>query len=88
MTLSDYLAAHKLSDASFGAAIGVKRQSVFRYRRGIRRPQWDVLATIARVTKGQVTANDFADPSDAYHASPTKAVTAPLQPAANAEAGP
>lgn len=58
-SLADYLEKHPGTDAAFAAAIGVSRQSLHRYKTGERRPEWDVLERILRVTDGAVTPNDF-----------------------------
>ena len=59
MTLPDWLHAHDLTDAAFAARIGVTRQALHRYKRGERFPHRDVLARINKVTRGEVSANDF-----------------------------
>jgi len=61
MKLSSYLNANGISDAEFARRIGVGRHTVGRYRLGERFPHQAILAKIHRVTKGQVTANDFAN---------------------------
>jgi transcriptional regulator with XRE-family HTH domain len=61
MQLADYLKSRCLSDRDFAASIGVKRQTVHKYRRGERRPDCMRIAKIAEVTKGKVTARDFLD---------------------------
>lgn len=59
MQLANYLTANSISPHEFAKTIGVSRETVRRYLAGERRPELDKLHTIARVTDGQVTANDF-----------------------------
>lgn len=59
MKLLDYLEQNEMTDAEFAELIGVKRQSIYRYRTGERMPEWPIVARIMQVTEGQVTANDF-----------------------------
>lgn len=73
MTLSDYLNAHGLTLAEFGARIGVKPQSVHRYVRYGRIPEPAVMARIARVTGGDVKPNDFFDIEERPRRSPRAA---------------
>lgn len=61
MKLATYLENEKMSDAAFARSIGVERQAVGRYKAGDRFPEKPILQEIYKVTKGQVTANDFAD---------------------------
>ena len=61
MKLSAYLSLNDISDADFGALIGVERQAVHRYRSGVRVPTKAVLTRIFEETGGQVSANDFFD---------------------------
>ncbi|GAB6970026.1 hypothetical protein JCM16408A_07740 [Methylobacterium phyllosphaerae] len=61
MKLSAYLGEHAISDSAFAERIGVTRQSLWRYKSGERRPDWDVLERIAQETAGHVTPNDFLD---------------------------
>lgn len=59
MRLSDFLDQKQLTNAAFGARIGVSRQTVLRYRRGDRIPGKAEMALISEATAGAVTANDF-----------------------------
>ncbi len=61
MTITEFLAQSETSDAALAEAIGVSRQSLHRYKTGERRPEWDVLERLAKVTNGNVTPNDFID---------------------------
>lgn len=59
MTLADYLVDRKIKDSDFAEAIGVSRMTLWRYKSGDRRPEWDVLKRIVQATDGHVTPNDF-----------------------------
>lgn len=59
MQLASYLTLRGISDSDFAERIGVKRQSLHRYKTGERFPERSVLQKIAEATNGEVTANDF-----------------------------
>jgi transcriptional regulator with XRE-family HTH domain len=59
MRLAEYLTANGLTPEKFADELGVDAVSVRRYMSGTRRPRWAVMARIADLTGGQVTANDF-----------------------------
>ncbi|HWJ86904.1 MAG TPA: helix-turn-helix transcriptional regulator [Pelagibacterium sp.] len=59
MLLADYLRKRNLAAASFAQAIGVSRQTVFRYISGERMPRRAILNRIEEETQGAVTASDF-----------------------------
>lgn len=65
MKLSAYLEEKKITAADFAGLIGVHKSTVSRWidedsKSGAEhRPGWDHLKTIAKVTEGAVTANDF-----------------------------
>lgn len=64
MKLADYMTANDLDDDAMAAKIRTRkvrcdRTQISRYRRGRRRPDWDVLERLAEVTGHKVTANDF-----------------------------
>lgn len=59
MTLDDWLKRQGESPEWLADKIGVGRPAVTRYLNGSRRPEWDVIERITRVTNGAVTANDF-----------------------------
>lgn len=58
MKLSDYLAAEKLSHAEFGKRVGVSQVSIHRYSKGLRLPRPEIVARIAKETRGKVTIED------------------------------
>ena len=57
--LDAYLLTNGLKDAYFAGLIGRDRTTVSRWRRGLSRPEWKDVQLIVRVTKGEVTPNDF-----------------------------
>lgn len=64
MKLADYMARRGLDDEAMAGRVQTKdvkcdRTQMSRYRRGRRRPDWPVIERIARVTKGDVTADDW-----------------------------
>lgn len=63
MTLDEYLSAAKtesgLTEAQFGARVGLSQPQVNRLRKGAK-PSWDTLVRIMAETDGEVTAEDFA----------------------------
>lgn len=75
MTLSDYIAAHRMTQDEFAELIGVTQPSVGRWIAGERMPRPDTLRRIAELTAGAVTANDFmAPPSDGAQAGEQQGV--------------
>jgi transcriptional regulator with XRE-family HTH domain len=62
MTLKDWLALKKMSDAEFARVSGIgQRALVQKYRHGRQCPAPENLRRIRVATKGAVTANDFFD---------------------------
>jgi len=62
MTLQDYLVREGLSYTAFTAMIGAKFPSTAeRYAKGLSIPGRSMMEEIFRVTKGEVTPNDFYD---------------------------
>lgn len=59
MTLDEYLTQTRITTADFAAALGVKPETVRRYRGGERIPEPEYMAKIVTQTCGAVTANDF-----------------------------
>jgi transcriptional regulator with XRE-family HTH domain len=59
MKLLSYLREANLKQADFAGRVGVTEAAVSRWCNGKGRPSWDVLARIASVTGGAVTAADF-----------------------------
>lgn len=65
MQLSQFLDENEITGPEFADIIGVSAEAVRLYLRGARFPRRAVLATISVMTKGAVTANDFADTANA-----------------------
>jgi predicted transcriptional regulator len=65
MTLADYLAMKKISQAEFAQSIGVSQVAVSRYASGQRMPRRNWLLKIRDVTGGLVTGNDFLETMEA-----------------------
>lgn len=59
MTLSDYIDASGLTDAAFGAEIGLSQGQVSKLRRGKHWPSRETISRIRAATNGAVTADDF-----------------------------
>jgi hypothetical protein len=62
MKLHDWLKSVDKSRGCFAAEIGVEEVTVGRYITGVRRPRWDILAKIMKVTDGKVGPEDFMHP--------------------------
>lgn len=60
MKLATYLAAHKLTEAQFAAAVGVASFTVSRWINGRQMPSLLRLIAISRATDGQVRKQDFS----------------------------
>jgi DNA-binding transcriptional regulator YdaS (Cro superfamily) len=65
MTLADFLSEHGLSQAKFGAMIGVSDATINRYVKGRRAPSAVNVRKIKAITKGLVTADDLLCPDSA-----------------------
>lgn len=78
MKLDAFLRERELTEDEFAELIGVSQQAVNRYRRGDRRPDWDVLQKIVKATDGAVQPNDFfneiKDVGGPRHPEPVEAV--------------
>lgn len=61
MHLSDYMAAHQLSDETVAQQIGRTRATVSRIRRRKVRPDWDTLEILKQWSDGEITADAFQD---------------------------
>lgn len=65
MRLSEYLTERSLSLTKFAQEIGVKVETVRRYREGKRTPRPEQMVKIKEATQGAVTADDFMPPREA-----------------------
>jgi hypothetical protein len=61
MKLATYLTANEIRSAAFGRLVGVSKQTMFKYVRGICFPPPETLKRIREATQGAVTADDFVD---------------------------
>jgi len=69
MKLLSYLRETNLKQADFASRVGVTEAAVSRWCNGKGRPSWDVLARIASVSGGAVTAADFMPDAPAGQAA-------------------
>jgi len=61
MKLKSYLENSHMTDAEFGALIGVSQSQVNRIKHEKTNPSLEVAVAIERLTKGKVKARDFID---------------------------
>ena len=61
MTLDEYLTKTGQTEAQFSLLVGVKQSTINKWRRQQRLPRAQILAKIAKVTNGDVTANDLVN---------------------------
>ena len=64
-TLKQYLEKSSLTDAEFGALIGVSQSQVSRIKNDTSKPSLQVAIAIEKVTKGEVQAASFVSRSGA-----------------------
>ena len=70
MTLDEYLTAEnekrtiaerqRITDAEFGAMVGLSQSQISRLRSGRFRPSWAAMEAIQKATGGEVAPNDWA----------------------------
>ena len=88
MRLDQYLSEKGLRGSEFASLIGVTEETVRRYLKGERKPEWRVLEKIRAATSGDVTADDFHDLSAPAGAGgdpePVRVAQAAAQPAEDA----
>lgn len=75
MKLADWLAREGLTQTDFAAKLDKGASYVSQLCRGVLWPGRDVVAEIARLTKGAVTANDFAEPVEPQEPSAASAAS-------------
>ena len=61
MKLEAYLAKTQQSIEAFAQEAGISAQAIYKYLRGERIPRKEFLTRLAKITGGEVTANDFID---------------------------
>lgn len=59
MRLEEWMRQNRVTQAEFGARVGVGQDAVSRWASGSRTPRPDHMAQIRRETGGAVTADDF-----------------------------
>jgi transcriptional regulator with XRE-family HTH domain len=59
MTLKEYLKSQPITDAEFGAKIGVSQSQVTRIKNGQTSPSLAVIVAIEKATDGEVGAKDI-----------------------------
>lgn len=63
MTLKEYLANSTMTDAEFGALVGVSQSQVSRIKNDASKPSLEVAVAIEKVTNGEVPAKSFVEKS-------------------------
>ena len=81
MKLDDYITHYPAKARDMPEAIGVSREAVRKWRRGMRIPRRDTLAALVEFTGGLVTSSDFLE----YNS--TNLSTPPTRGAEEAKAG-
>ena len=69
MTLSEYLAETKATEAEIARRTGLSQPTINRIRNGVGNPTIDVLKRIAEATEGRVTPNEFIGIPSLSHAA-------------------
>lgn len=54
-TLGEWMRAYKLTDADVASITGLHRTSVWKYRKGERRPRPDIVTKLVRMSRGVIT---------------------------------
>lgn len=60
MTLAEFMEAEGLSDLDVAHKVNRDRSNVLRWRNGVTKPDFDALVALELLSKGRVTAKDFA----------------------------
>ena len=61
MHLADYMQLRNLTDSDVAKRLGVDRATVSRIRRKKSRPDWLTIANLKRMSRGEITADDFTE---------------------------
>ncbi len=61
MKLHDYLKDNLIMNRAFARDLGITEVSLSRLRHGKGTPNWKTMRKVLRLSKGQVTPNDFID---------------------------
>lgn len=59
MTLREYITQEQLTVANFAKRIGVTPRTIWNYMRGARKPKFEIMEKIMKVTKSKVKHADF-----------------------------
>jgi DNA-binding transcriptional regulator YdaS (Cro superfamily) len=71
--LARYLKKQSLTDGEFARLIGVDASTVYRWRKGDRRPERDLVFVIERATRGAVSASGWKNkPKRAARKAPAR----------------
>ena len=61
MHLSDFMLWKNLTDADVASRIGRDRATVSRIRRRVVRPDWETIISLKKMSRGEITADDFTE---------------------------
>lgn len=61
MHLADYMRLKELSDDDVARRVGVSRPTISRIRRRLSRPDWMLIMSLKKMSRGQITADDFTE---------------------------
>ncbi len=64
MTLAEFMKTEGLTDVDIAERVNRDRSNVLRWRNGTTRPDFDALVAIEKISKGRVTALDFAQAAE------------------------
>jgi len=59
MKLSEWIRMNKVNKGEFAKALGIARNTLYLYERGLRQPPLDVAIRIKELTNGEVTPEDL-----------------------------
>lgn len=57
--LKKFLKENQITAPQLGKMLGVERQAVYRWLAGTRRPGWNSIGKLMKITNGAVTADSF-----------------------------
>jgi hypothetical protein len=60
MKLSEFMKSANIDDVGLAKLVNRDRSNVLRWRNGVTKPDFDALVAIEKISKGKVTARDFA----------------------------
>jgi len=62
MKLSEWIKANKVNKGDFAKALGIARNTLHLYEKGLRQPPLDVALRIEQLTNGEVRVEDLVVP--------------------------